>query len=200
MVHVHVSFADEDVIMHMWETPLHHTDRNNARLTFLVGKIKMLQGKYTVILQSMTGSHVVKALLKKLEKSNETVSYMNLYLNNSPCSECADELSTYLDTNEEVQLTMYVANLHMVRRESCARQGHSNCISEETVHNEGLRVLKNRAHCRIEGFEEKNWRELFYLMKMSDEFITRCLNTYCTPQAISRREYDENIKSDLNNI
>lgn len=50
----------------------------------------------------MMGSYVVKVLFKKLEKLNEIVLYMNLYLNNFFCLECVDELSMYLDINEEV--------------------------------------------------------------------------------------------------
>lgn len=186
--------------MHMWYTVLDHNDWTNAKTTFLIGKIKVMNGKYTVILQNIPGSHAEEVLIGKLKRMSETVRYITLYLNNSPCSRCANLLMDYLDNNEDVQLTVYVTCLYMVKRKSCEKLGHSKCISKENKNIDELSTLKNHARCKIEGFRKENWIELLNLMKMSDKFKERLLETYSISPVRSREEEDENIRSDLRDI
>lgn len=180
--------------MHMWETVLNHNDWENARTTFLIGKIKVEKGKYTVILQNIIGMHAEEVLIKKLKEISDTVGYITLYLNNSPCFPCAGLLMKYLNENKDVQLTVYVTCLYMVKRKSCEKSGHSRCIKNETANNNLLRTLKKHSRCTIKGFKKENWIELLNLMQISDEFKGPLLETYSSS---GREEEDTNIRSDL---
>lgn len=180
--------------MHMWETVLNHNDWENAKSTFLIGKIKVKKGKYTVILQNIPGKHAEKILIEKLNGMCDSVRYITLYLNNSPCSSCAELLMKYLDKNEDVHLTVYVTCLYMVKRKSCEKSGHSRCIRNETANNNSLRTLKKHSRCTIKGFKKEDWIELLNLMQISDEFKGPLLETYSSS---GREEEDTNIRSDL---
>lgn len=180
--------------MHMWETVLDHNDWENSKSTFLIGKIKMMEGKYTVILQNIPKMHAEEVLIKKLNDMCDTVRHITLYLNNSPCSSCAKLLIQYLDENEDVHLTVYVTCLYLVKRKSCEESGHSKCISTETANNDWLRTLKHDSRCTIKGFREGNWIELLNLVEISDEFKGQLLETYSSS---GRKKEDKNIRSDL---
>lgn len=178
----------------MWETVLNHNDWTNSKTTFLIGKIEVKKGEYTVILQNIIGMHAEDVLIKKLKEISDTVGYITLYLNNSPCFTCAELLMKYLNENKDVQLTVYVTCLYMVKRQSCEQSGHSGCMNKETVNNGGLRTLKNHSRCTIEGFRKENWIELLNPMQISKEFEGRLLETYSSS---GREEEDTNIRSDL---
>lgn len=106
-----------------------------------------LQNSITVNLEDKTtgeeGTHTEEFLLQELEKQSK-VRNVTIFMNNSPC---ADKLLKYLDANENVRMTMYVTSLYMIARESCKKDGHSEDITNESVHSAGLKRLKQHACC-----------------------------------------------------
>lgn len=113
-----------------------------------------LQNSITVNLEDKTtgeeGTHTEEFFLQELEKQSK-VRNVTIFMNNSPCSTpnhtCADKLLKYLDANENVRMTMYVTSLYMIARESCKKDGHSEDITNESVHSAGLKRLKQHACC-----------------------------------------------------
>lgn len=101
----------------------------------------------------------------------------------------------YLDANENVRMTMYVTRLYMIARESCKRDGHSEDITNGSVHSAGLQRLKQHARCEINAFNKNVWEELLNITKMTKEFKEEFMSKYCNVR--SRKEEDDCIRSDL---
>lgn len=187
------------MIQQMYETNLDHQDWDKAKSTCLICKI---DDNITVNLEDKTigeeGTHAEEFLLQELEKKSE-VRNVTVFMNNSPCSTpnhtCADKLLKYLDANENVRMTMYVTRLYMIARESCKRDGHSEDITNGSVHSAGLQRLKQHARCEINAFNKNVWEELLNITKMTKEFKEEFMSKYCNVR--SRKEEDDCIRSDL---
>lgn len=187
------------MIQQMYETNLDHQDWDKAKSTCLICKI---DDNITVNLEDKTigeeGTHAEEFLLQELEKKSE-VRNVTVFMNNSPCStpnhKCADKLLKYLDANENVRMTMYVTRLYMIARESCKRDGHSEDITNGSVHSAGLQRLKQHARCEINAFNKNVWEELLNITKMTKEFKEDFMSKYCNVR--SRKEEDDCIRSDL---
>lgn len=105
---------------------------------------------------------------KKESRSEETKTLpITIYIKNSTCSNlinnCADKLIKMLDSNVQVSLILYVANLYNVRRETCKAEEHNEHIPIEkhTANYRGLRNLMQHKRSMIIAFSEDIWEELF---------------------------------------
>lgn len=182
----------------MCETVLDHDNWEKAKTTYIIAKI-IADGKERILrLKNETGMHAEKVLIRKLNELN--VSDVTLFMNNSPCYQCATALIEYLDTKEDVEITLFVTCLYMIKRKSC--ENLSKCI-KKTKNNKWLKYLGNHDLCTIKGFTKKSWTELLKLMDVSVEFRKHFLEEYPIQQsdsARSREEEDANIRSDLRKI
>lgn len=187
------------MIQQMYDTNRNHQDWDKAKSTCLICK---KDDNSTVNLEDKSfgeeDTHEEEFLLQELEKKSE-VRNVTVFMNNSPCSSpnhtCADKLLKYLDANENVRLTLYVTSLYMIARESCKKDGHSEVITNETVHSAGLKRLKQHARCEINAFNKNVWEELLNITKMTQDFKEEFMSKYCNVR--SRKEEDDCIRSDL---
>lgn len=182
----------------MCETVLNHDNWEKAKTTYIIAKI-IADGKERILrLKNETGMHAEKVLIRKLNELN--VSDVTLFMNNSPCYQCATALIEYLDTEEDVEMTLFVTCLYMVKRKSCKE--HSKCIKNETENNDGLKNLKAYDRCTISGYTIKVWKDLLKLMDMSIEFRQQFWEKYRNKQysTRNRKKEDKYIRSDLKKI
>lgn len=183
----------------MCKTVLDHDNWERAKTTYLIAKI-IVDGEERILnLRNKRGIHAEMVLIKELKELN--VSAVTLYMNNSPCYQCATALIKYLDTNDDVKLTLFVTCLYRVKRMSCEK--HSKCIKKETENNKGLKNLKIHYRCTIKAFTIKAWKELLKLLEVSSKFRKQFWKEYYITQSKfvrSRKEEDKYIRSDLRKI
>lgn len=182
----------------MCETVLDHDNWEKARTTYIIAKIIADDKERILMFKNENGIHAEESLIRKLNELD--VSDVTLFMNNSPCYECAKKLIKYLDTNEDVEMTLFVTCLYMVKRKSCKE--HSKCIKNETENNDGLKNLKAHYGCTISGYTIKVWKDLLKLMDMSIEFRKQFWEKYRNKQdsTRSRKTEDKYIRSDLKKI
>lgn len=68
---------------------------------------------------------------------------ITVYINNSPCSDCTDNLITFLNKNKRVRVKFYVTNLYNIRRKSCKKENHFDKVKKgfTTITLRGWRIL-----------------------------------------------------------
>lgn len=169
----------------MWNTVLNHgfgyskAGGNLASNTYLVCKIDSMPKP--IIKGNYKGIHAEKILIDNLKEMPLLENSVTVYINNSPCADCAQILKTYLEQNEGIHLTLYVTHLYKIRRMSCKlragakeNEGHMNYITENEheANYKGLRDLMNLEdnRCKIEAFTEDVWRELGEVMGFTEYF------------------------------
>lgn len=182
----------------MCETVLDHDNWEKARTTYIIAKIIADDKERILMLKNENGTHAEEFLIRKLNELK--VFDVTLFMNNSPCSKCAKEFIKYLDANEDVEMTLFVTCLYMVKRKSC--EEHSKCIKNKTENNDWLKNLKAHDRCKISGYTIKVWKDLLKLMDMSIEFRKQFWKKYRNKQdsTRSRKNEDKYIRSDLSKI
>lgn len=128
-----------------------------------------------------------------------------IYINNSPCSECADALINVLDSNVQVRLKLYVASLYYIRRMSCDEEYHNEFVPSDKhkLNFNGLKKLMLQARCKIKAFTKDVWEELFNIVALSLEVKTELVDGYdhvADDNDRSRESEDNRIKEDLSYI
>lgn len=211
--------GNEDKLDTMWNTVLNHgygysiLGGNLATTTYLVCKIDGVPG--TIIKRNQEGTHAEEQLVNDLEQMKLLKKKITVYINNSPCADCALILKTYLKKNKGIHLTLYVTHLYDIRRMSCEmgakkNEGHMKFIkeNEHEANYQGLRDLISLGdnRCKIEAFTEDVWRELHKVMgltkdcqermKKYDTKITDPMNPKKSHDR-SRKEEDTYIEEDL---
>lgn len=125
-----------------------------------------------------------------------------IYINNSPCSECADALIDVLDSNVQVRLKLYVASLYYIRRKSCDEEYHNEFVPSDKHKSNfnGLKKLMLQARCKIKAFTKDVWEELFNIVALSSKTKTELVNGYghvMDDNDRSRESEDTRIQEDL---
>lgn len=205
----------------MWNTVLNHgygyskLGGSLATTTYLVCKIDNVPKPITN--ENNYGTHAEKKLIEYL-KERTLKKKVTIYINNSPCAACANELKYYLEENKGIRLTLYVTHLYNIRRKSCKlradakeNESHMNFIKEDEhkANYQGLRDLMSLGgnRCKIEAFTEDVWKELYKVMGLTKDDVQQRMKKYNTkitdPLNIkknhdrSRKIEDINIKEDL---
>lgn len=199
----------------MWNTVLNHKkgyDKSGGSLasnTYLVCKIDTVP-KPIIQENDTEGKHAEQNLIDYLENQTTATTKVTVYMNNSPCKDCAGILKTYLEKNKGIDLTLYVTHLYNIKRKSCqdSAERHIKYIrnTEHAANYERLRDLMNLGdnRCKIEAFTKDVWRELHEVMDLTEDFQQR-ITTYGTTNTMkshdrSRKDEDSNIKRDLEHI
>lgn len=199
----------------MWNTVLDHKygySQIGGRLatkTYLVCKINSVPKP--IIKENDKGTHAEQKLIDYLENKTTATTKVTVYMNNSPCKDCAQKLKHYLKENDGIHLTLYVTHLYNIKRKSCQdraykeNESHIKYIGndEHVANYKGLRDLMNLGdnRCKIEAFTEDVWRELHEVMGLTEDVQQR-MTTYDTTNTKkshdrSRKSEDINIKNDL---
>lgn len=195
----------------MWDTVLDHRygyANGLANKTYLVCKIDGVS--IPIITENTTGTHAEKQLIIYLEKKKVAKNNLTVYINNSPCAVCAEELQAYLEKNKGIRLTLYVTHLYNIKRRSCQlrandkeKEGHMDYIDgdEHEANYQGLRDLMSLGsnRCKIEGFTKGVWSELHEVMGLTEDCKQRMkkYDTTNTTHDRSRKSEDSNIILDL---
>lgn len=197
----------------MWDTVLDHEygyAKGLAKKTYLVCKIDGVSK--LIIKENTEGTHAEINFIKYLRTNSVAEKHLTVYINNSPCADCAKELKDYLKENEDINFTLYVTHLYNIRRESCQlradkkkKEGHMDCIKsrDHEANYQGLRDLMSLGdnRCKLEGFTKDVWGELHKVMGLTEKFHQR-IKKYDTKNETenhdrSRKSEDINIKEDL---
>lgn len=138
----------------MWNTVLNHgygyseLGGSLAKTTYLVCKIDSVPKP--LIKGNDQGTHAEEQLKNYLEQMKLPKNKVTVYINNSPCADCAQILKDYLENNKGIHLTLYVTHLYNIRRMSCEmgakkNEGHMKFIkeNEHEANYKGLRDLMN---------------------------------------------------------
>lgn len=200
----------------MWNTVLNHkkgykkSGGSLASNTYLVCKIDTVPE--LIIRENDTGGkHAEQKLIDDyLENKTTATTKVTVYMNNSPCKDCAGILKTCLEKNKGIDLTLYVTHLYNIKRKSCqdSAERHIKDITnkEHAANYKRLRDLMNLGdnRCKIEAFTRDVWRELHKVMDLTEDFQQR-ITTYGTTNTMkshdrSRKDEDSNIKRDLEHI
>lgn len=169
--------------------------------------------KSIYIYETSVGSHAEEQMLRKLrekihdmktEKGEAVKNKLKItvYINNSPCSDCADKLLEFLKENTNAVLEMFVASLYKINRKSCEQSEHfhsKNYPIDKPEHKkncDGLRKLMNHDHCSIYAYKIENWIKLLEIVPVTDEYK----RNFRTTHRNERKTEDDNIKSDLDHI
>lgn len=193
---------DDDPIL-ISNTPENHAEANLIEKLIQKGKVKISSGEKNIIdwLKEISMTPT-----KKTPKDTETKKItVTIYINNSPCSVCADALINILESNIQVRLKLYVASLYYIRRRSCNEEYHNETvpINEHKSNFNGLKKLMLQARCEIEAFTKDVWEELFNIMVLSPEVKTELVDGYghvMDDNDRSRESEDNRIKEDLSYI
>lgn len=132
---------------------------------------------------------------------------ITVYINNSPCSDCTDELITFLDKNEWVRLKFYVTNLYNIHSKSCRsrKEIHLTKVDEDDhkKNSKGLKKLMQHERCEIRAFTKDVWERLLDIVTVSEECkneIVNCYGNTLNGNDRSRKIEDARIQEDLDHI
>lgn len=185
-------------------------DGENVRDTCLIYIVDKGEPK---ILSNEEGKHAEINLKEELLKDDMDMAVqrnIQVYINNSPCRACADELIVFLDMekNSKVHMEIYAASLYNIKRKSCIDNGepHVNSMDEKESEKEsdsnaeGLRKLMEHPNCEMRVFKEKAWDDLMHILEIHQEDFNERYETTSEGNDRSRRNEDERLKEDLKDI
>lgn len=191
----------------MWDTVLDHIrgyDEGLASTTCLVYTIEGMN-KPGIIKNS--SEHAENTLMYQLRNFKGPLK-ITVYINNSPCFNCANSLKEFLIKKKSIQMVLYITHLYNIKRRSCLlrkgkREDHTEVVTKD-VHvatYNGLRdlMMLRGNRCRIDAFTKKVWEDLLNVTGQSTQILdnyTRRKKGYDR----SRQNEDRRIKKDLNGI
>jgi deoxycytidylate deaminase len=164
----------EEAFNHIFETNLsHHKNwgQNDAVRTCLIYTV---DGETSDIIWNKESAHAEEQLIGRLESDERLRVGVNVvihvYINSSPCRNCAYQLVAFLNRNKKVHLRVYIASLYNIRRQSCIKklEDHVKLVSQEQSDEnaEGLRQLMQHSKCKLMVFDRQAWYELSYLLQI----------------------------------
>lgn len=202
--HLVCKVDDDDPII-ISNTPQNHAEANLIEELIQKGKVKRtnISGEKDITdwLKELSMNQT-----KKKPKDKETKKItVTIYINNSPCSVCADKLINILESNVHVRLKLYVASLYYIMRRSCDEEYHNEYVpSDQHKSNfNGLKKLMLQLRCEIKAFTKDVWEELFNIVALSPEVKTELVDGYghvTDDNDRSRESEDNRIKEDLSYI
>lgn len=208
--HLAAPDAVNDIIHKMWDTVLDHNNGYQQKLassTYLVYKI---EGMHKPGILKNDTTHAEKQLISIIQGNCTAPLNIYIYINNSPCAECATSLKKFMVDNQNIKMVLYIAHLYNIKRRSCAlreilkkESPHIHRIPK-AIHEDtylGLRNLMSIGghRCRIEAFNKKVWEDLLALTGISTQMMDN-YNRRKKGYDRSRQNEDKRIKKDLNGI
>ncbi|XP_062585060.1 uncharacterized protein LOC134246714 [Saccostrea cucullata] len=156
----------------IYNTKLNHDDSvkdvYDTYIIFVVNKYKY--GK----IKNAYKKHAELTLIEKLSSlyPHNRPMHVDVYMNNSPCRDCALELLEFLEASRQTQITVYFANLYNIRRKSCiiSMEKHVKKVekNDDDQNSEGLRRLMDHKRCKLLPFNLPAWTELYDIFGVQD--------------------------------
>lgn len=197
----------------MSKTVLDHDDGYwRAGKTYLICMVEGVQRP--IIIENQThnssrgipGIHAEEILMDELKRKGCSDTEITVYINNSPCYNCARLLKKFVD-DKKIRLTLYVTNLYFITRKSCLKRNERHVILSDITRAAyfGLRYLMRPGpgHCTIEAFTVEVWGKLLDALSLSKTDKERFFLKYDRKRSEhdrSRKTEDIRIKKDLNYI
>lgn len=194
----------------MWDTVLDHFLGYKKRLASSTYLVYTIEGMHKPEILKNGTIHAEKQLISIIQETFTGPLKIIIYINNSPCAECANLLKKFLVDNQNIQMVLYIAHLYNIQRRSCIRrkkarknENHIKYISD-AKHEENYLGLRNLMslrgyRCRIEAFTKKIWKDLLNVTGISRQ-IMKNYNRRKKQYDRSRKNEDRRIKKDLNGI
>lgn len=195
------------IIHTMWDTVLDHIRGYVEGLASTTCLVYTIEGMNKPGIIQNSSNHAEDTLMYQL-RNFEGPLKITVYINNSPCSNCANSLKKFLIEKQSIQMVLYITHLYNIKRRSCLlrkgkREDHTEGVTED-VHVDtynGLRglMMLGGNRCRIDAFTKKVWEDLLNVTGQSTQILdnyTRRKKGYDR----SRQNEDRRIKKDLNGI
>lgn len=198
-----------DIIHRMWDTVLDHIRGYQDGLATTTCLVYTIEGINKPGIIKNTSQHAEEILIHQLRNFEEPLK-ITVYINNSPCFNCANLLKKFLNKNQRFQMVLYITHLYNIKRRSCLlrktkgkNEDHTETFTDDlhvTTYN-GLRdlMMLRGNRCRIDAFTKKVWEDLLNVTGLSSQMLdnyTRRKKGYDR----SRQNEDRRIKKDLNGI
>lgn len=213
---VTVNKSDEELLYCVSDTNLNHNSKLAYQQVYLICVINgeaepikiqnIKQNDFT----NTRGRHAEDILIHTLKTRHKEANEITVYISCSPCSECAMSLKQFLEENEAIKLTLYVAHLYKIQRASCIKKGcvHGIDGTFSCQNYCGLRYLMSlgSGRCKIEAFDTEVWMELISVLRLSETQRDEFSDKYSMKHRIkhrtcrSRKREDILTKKDLNFI
>lgn len=207
---------DKDLLYCVSNTNLDHSSELAYRQVYLICVINgvaepiKIQNIKQNDYKNTKGRHAEDILIHTLKDKKIKANEITVYISCSPCSECAMSLKQFLEENEAIKLTLYVAHLYKIQRASCFKKGcvHGIDWNYSCQNYCGLRYLMSlgSGRCKIEAFDEEVWMELISVLRLSEEQRGEFSVKYSMKHRLkhrtcrSRKREDILTKKDLNFI
>jgi len=96
---------------------------------------------------------------------------VKIYINYSPCSDCANKLIEFVcDREWRMKTAIYFVQLYYAKRESCQQNNNTCCkVSEGSQNEKGLRQLSQ--YVTLRNFTNTQWQELEALLGVHNKGI-----------------------------
>lgn len=196
----------------MWDTVLDHIEGYKQGLASTTYLVYMIEGMHKPGILKNEPSHAEEKFINLLWKNHKGPLKITIYINNSPCAECAKLLKEFVENNQNIQMVFYITHLYNIKRSSCILrkktgkdERHIKYIRKAN-HEDNYRGLRNLMslggnRCRFEAFTEKVWKDLLVLSGISKELAKLQMGNYNRRKKgydRSRQNEDRRIKKDLN--
>lgn len=114
--------AVNDIIHKMWDTVLDHNNGYQQHLASSTYLVYEIEGMHNPGILKNDTMHAEKQLISIIQ-GNFTAPLkiiIYIYINNSPCAECATSLKQFMVDNQNIKMVLYIAHLYNIKRRSCA--------------------------------------------------------------------------------
>ncbi|XP_062600826.1 uncharacterized protein LOC134262451 [Saccostrea cucullata] len=154
------------VFTNLFRTELNHAGHwECAKTTYL---IYITNDGISTTIRNFNGKHAEITLIERLTeryvKKTEIPMHVDVYINNSPCKECASALIDYLGKCRQSYINIYFANLYNIRRKSCIEktENHVQLVdkADSMENSNGLRMLLDHKRCTLQPFNKEAWKHL----------------------------------------
>ena len=182
----------QEIFRTLYESGLHKRNNNGKwvnwpQITYCLLRINIGDNEFRVkTTKSDEGVHAeIKALnVIKLNLNQNEDELITIFMNYSPCRECAETLKEFVEQNGYgIRLHIYFVQLYKVQRLSCQNASDMCCQPETHYHEIGLRELAKTV--TIEPFTPKEWGSLAILLLLEKD---------------GREKEDKEVLGDLNDI
>ena len=125
--------------------------------------------KKQVMVFDSKGTHAEEKIIDQLNKLSpkfDSEEAIRMYMNYSPCTDCARELIEYLTVQVNIRLDIYVAALYKIQRESCSNHQHKKSDKSRPGMLELLAFNKIKHQAKLRTFNRNAWKTLADILSL----------------------------------
>ncbi|XP_062605950.1 uncharacterized protein LOC134267754 [Saccostrea cucullata] len=130
--------------------------------------------------------------------------HVEVYMNNSPCRDCAERLLEFLTSHRRANITIHFSNLYKIWRKSCIMERCKHWLAVKRIDSndnaDGLRMLMDHRRCNIQPFDCKAWLDLMGILHIQSPEFEQIYMYQNDGNDRSREKEDTLLQKDLNLI